>query len=147
MMDMMDISNEIQESLGRSYSVPDDIDEDELLGAAASNTTNTVRLVATPINYETEWEARALLLIGISINQMRSLLEGSTAMGPPVAMAAYIFTFIFVTIPSMVSMSNEYALKSQFDTSIYMYTDFLSWATICRCLKGQEKEGFEDSML
>lgn len=32
MMDLMDISNEIQESLGRSYSVPDDIDEDELLG-------------------------------------------------------------------------------------------------------------------
>ncbi|KAK9078702.1 hypothetical protein SSX86_002759 [Deinandra increscens subsp. villosa] len=32
MMDMMDISNEVQESLGRSYSVPDDIDEDELLG-------------------------------------------------------------------------------------------------------------------
>lgn len=28
----MDVSNEIQESLGRSYSVPDDIDEDELLG-------------------------------------------------------------------------------------------------------------------
>ena len=28
----MDISNEIQESLGRSYNVPDDIDEDELLG-------------------------------------------------------------------------------------------------------------------
>ncbi|CAA7404445.1 unnamed protein product [Spirodela intermedia] len=32
MMDMMDISSEIQESLGRSYSVPDDIDEDELMG-------------------------------------------------------------------------------------------------------------------
>ncbi|KAI3792133.1 hypothetical protein L2E82_06003 [Cichorium intybus] len=32
MMDMMDISNEIQESLGRSYSVPDDIDEDKLMG-------------------------------------------------------------------------------------------------------------------
>ncbi|KAI7728329.1 hypothetical protein M8C21_001807, partial [Ambrosia artemisiifolia] len=32
MMDMMDISNEIQESLGRSCSVADDIDEDELLG-------------------------------------------------------------------------------------------------------------------
>ncbi|MFS8022486.1 putative Snf7 family protein [Helianthus anomalus] len=32
MMDMMDIDNEIQESLGRSYGVPDDIDEDELLG-------------------------------------------------------------------------------------------------------------------
>ncbi|KAG9146031.1 hypothetical protein Leryth_016589 [Lithospermum erythrorhizon] len=32
MMDLMDVSNEIQESLGRTYSVPDDIDEDELLG-------------------------------------------------------------------------------------------------------------------
>ncbi|KAK2971295.1 hypothetical protein RJ640_001321 [Escallonia rubra] len=32
MMDMMDVSNEIQESLGRSYSVPDDIDEEDLMG-------------------------------------------------------------------------------------------------------------------
>ncbi|XP_058083498.1 vacuolar protein sorting-associated protein 60.2-like [Magnolia sinica] len=32
MIDLMDVSNEIQESLRRSYSVPDDIDEDELLG-------------------------------------------------------------------------------------------------------------------
>eukprot|EP00252_Welwitschia_mirabilis_P023237 TRINITY_DN6535_c0_g1_i1.p1 TRINITY_DN6535_c0_g1~~TRINITY_DN6535_c0_g1_i1.p1 ORF type:complete len:237 (+),score=78.68 TRINITY_DN6535_c0_g1_i1:255-965(+) len=31
-MDLMDISSEIQESLGRSYGVPDDIDEDELMG-------------------------------------------------------------------------------------------------------------------
>lgn len=29
---MMDMSNEIQETLGRSYNVPDDIDEDELMG-------------------------------------------------------------------------------------------------------------------
>jgi len=32
MMNLMDISTEIQDSLGRSYSVPDDIDEDELMG-------------------------------------------------------------------------------------------------------------------
>ncbi|EPS74302.1 charged multivesicular body protein 5, partial [Genlisea aurea] len=32
MMDLMDVSSEIQETLGRSYNVPDDIDEDELLG-------------------------------------------------------------------------------------------------------------------
>eukprot|EP01018_Ginkgo_biloba_P033569 Gb_31938 [translate_table: standard] len=32
MMNLMDISNEIQDSLGTSYSVPDDIDEDELMG-------------------------------------------------------------------------------------------------------------------
>ncbi|KAK6929026.1 Snf7 family [Dillenia turbinata] len=32
MIDLMDVSNEIQESLGRSYSVPDDIDEEDLMG-------------------------------------------------------------------------------------------------------------------
>ncbi|KAL6977085.1 hypothetical protein U1Q18_025879 [Sarracenia purpurea var. burkii] len=32
MMDLMDVSTEIQESLGRSYSVPDDLDEEELMG-------------------------------------------------------------------------------------------------------------------
>lgn len=32
MMDLMDMSNEIQETLGRSYNVPDDIDEDDLMG-------------------------------------------------------------------------------------------------------------------
>lgn len=31
-MDLMDVSSEIQESLGRSYNLPEDIDEDELLG-------------------------------------------------------------------------------------------------------------------
>ncbi|KAJ0985028.1 hypothetical protein J5N97_003384 [Dioscorea zingiberensis] len=32
MMDLMDVSAEIQESLGRSYNVPDDIDEEDLMG-------------------------------------------------------------------------------------------------------------------
>ncbi|KAJ4972415.1 hypothetical protein NE237_005514 [Protea cynaroides] len=32
MMDLMDVSTEIQESLGRSYNVPDDIDEEDLMG-------------------------------------------------------------------------------------------------------------------
>jgi charged multivesicular body protein 5 len=32
MADLMDQANEIQEVLGRDYNVPDDIDEDELLG-------------------------------------------------------------------------------------------------------------------
>ncbi|KAK1435274.1 hypothetical protein QVD17_01035 [Tagetes erecta] len=72
-----------------------------------------------------QWEALALLLIGIIISQMRSLPEGSTAMGLPVAMGAYIYTFIFVTVPSMASVFNEYALKSQYDTSIYMQNLFL----------------------
>ncbi|GJP48173.1 hypothetical protein CLOM_g7447 [Closterium sp. NIES-68] len=32
MFDLMDYSNEIQDALGQSYGVPEDIDEDELLG-------------------------------------------------------------------------------------------------------------------
>ncbi|KAL0668535.1 hypothetical protein Bca4012_031239 [Brassica carinata] len=72
-----------------------------------------------------QWEALALLLIGISVNQLRSLPEGATAIGIPLATGAYICTFIFVTVPSMASVFNEYALKSQYDTSIYLQNWFL----------------------
>ncbi|KAM7461498.1 hypothetical protein LguiA_029619 [Lonicera macranthoides] len=72
-----------------------------------------------------QWEALALLLIGISINQLRSLPEGTTALGLPVATGAYVYTLIFVTIPSLASVYNEYALKSQYETSIYLQNLFL----------------------
>ncbi|CAL9126202.1 unnamed protein product [Musa textilis] len=72
-----------------------------------------------------KWEALALLPIGISINQLRSLPEGSTALGLPITMIAYVYTLIFVTVPSMASVYNEYALKSQFETSIYLQNLFL----------------------
>ncbi|XP_018634568.1 CMP-sialic acid transporter 5-like isoform X3 [Nicotiana tomentosiformis] len=67
-----------------------------------------------------QWEALALLLIGISVNQLRTLLEGATALGLPVTTGAYLYTMIFVTVPSLASVYNEYALKSQFETSIYL---------------------------
>ncbi|XP_010525895.1 PREDICTED: CMP-sialic acid transporter 2-like [Tarenaya hassleriana] len=72
-----------------------------------------------------QWEALALLLIGISVNQLRSLPEGSAALGLPVTTGAYIYTLIFVTIPSLASVYNEYALKSQYETSIYLQNLFL----------------------
>lgn len=72
-----------------------------------------------------QWEALALLLIGISVNQLRSLPEGTSALGLPVATGAYLYTLIFVTVPSLASVFNEYALKSQFDTSIYHQNLFL----------------------
>ncbi|KAL2506309.1 CMP-sialic acid transporter 3 [Abeliophyllum distichum] len=72
-----------------------------------------------------QWEALALLLIGISINQLRSLPEGTTALGLPVTTGAYMYTLIFVTVPSMASVFNEYAMKSQYDTSIYLQNLFL----------------------
>ncbi|PIN11751.1 putative UDP-galactose transporter [Handroanthus impetiginosus] len=72
-----------------------------------------------------QWEALALLLIGISINQLKSYPEGTTALGLPVTTGAYMYTLIFVTVPSMASVFNEYALKSQYDTSIYLQNLFL----------------------
>jgi hypothetical protein len=45
-----------------------------------------------------QWEALALLLIGISVNQLRSLPEGATAIGIPLATGAYVCTVIFVSI-------------------------------------------------
>ncbi|KAG0503113.1 hypothetical protein HPP92_003185, partial [Vanilla planifolia] len=72
-----------------------------------------------------QWEALALLLIGISVNQLRSLPEGNSVLGLPVATGAYMYTLIFVTVPSLASVYNEYALKSQFDTSIYLQNLFL----------------------
>uniref|UniRef100_A0A5B6ZFA3 Putative CMP-sialic acid transporter 2-like n=1 Tax=Davidia involucrata TaxID=16924 RepID=A0A5B6ZFA3_DAVIN len=72
-----------------------------------------------------QWEALALLLIGISVNQLRSLPEGTTALGLTVETGAYVYTLIFVTVPSLASVYNEYALKSQFETSIYLQNLFL----------------------
>ncbi|XP_057781634.1 CMP-sialic acid transporter 4-like [Salvia miltiorrhiza] len=72
-----------------------------------------------------QWEALALLLIGISINQLKSLPENTAALALPVTTVAYVYTLIFVTVPSMASVFNEYALKSQYDTSIYLQNLFL----------------------
>lgn len=52
-----------------------------------------------------QWEALALLLIGISINQMRSLPAGTSALGLPVATGAYIYTCIFVSDFPLISSS------------------------------------------
>ncbi|XP_039025852.1 CMP-sialic acid transporter 3-like [Hibiscus syriacus] len=43
-----------------------------------------------------QWEAFALLLIGIIINQLRSFPEGTTSLGVPIATGAYLYTLIFV---------------------------------------------------
>ncbi|TYJ24332.1 hypothetical protein E1A91_A08G253700v1 [Gossypium mustelinum] len=82
----------------------------------------TVKMLS---NLKVLWEALALLLIGISINQLRSLPEGASSFGLPVATGAYLYTLIFVAVPSLASVFNEYALKSQFESSIYHQNLFL----------------------
>lgn len=44
-----------------------------------------------------QWEALALLLIGISVNQLRSLPQGATTLDATVTMGAYVYTLIFVS--------------------------------------------------
>jgi len=43
-----------------------------------------------------QWEALALLLIGISVNQLRSTSEGDVTSALPLASVAYLYTMIFV---------------------------------------------------
>jgi len=50
-----------------------------------------------------QWEALALLLIGISVNQLRSIPEGTNAFGLPVTAIAYAYTLIFVSLYRLVS--------------------------------------------
>jgi len=51
----------------------------------------------------TQWEALALLLIGISVNQLRSIPAGTNAFGLPVTAIAYAYTLIFVSLYRLVS--------------------------------------------
>ncbi|KAJ7560636.1 hypothetical protein O6H91_04G138000 [Diphasiastrum complanatum] len=71
-----------------------------------------------------QWEALGLLLIGISVNQLHTTPSGATIV-VPLASAAYLYTLIFVTVPSLASVFNEYALKSQFETSVHLQNLFL----------------------
>jgi hypothetical protein len=72
-----------------------------------------------------QWEALTLLLIGISVNQLHTTQEGTTALSVPIATVAYFYTLAFVTVPSFASVYNEYALKSQFETSVHLQNLFL----------------------
>lgn len=71
-----------------------------------------------------QWEALALLLIGISINQLRSLPEGTTSLALPVTTIAYIYTLIFVSnlnnlLPFLFCLLLEKALANAW-TSLKM---------------------------
>eukprot|EP00850_Spirogloea_muscicola_P020954 SM000232S07924 [mRNA] locus=s232:50599:54799:- [translate_table: standard] len=69
-----------------------------------------------------QWEALVLLLIGISVNQMPC---GPASTLSPVSSIAWLYTFLSISIPSMASVYNEYALKSQFETSVHLQNLFM----------------------
>ncbi|KAJ6768240.1 NUCLEOTIDE-SUGAR TRANSMEMBRANE TRANSPORTER [Salix koriyanagi] len=73
-----------------------------------------------------QWEALALLLIGICVNQLRTLPEGSSAMVSSCNRSILVHTnFCKLVFRHFASVYNEYALKSQFETSIYLQNLFL----------------------
>lgn len=47
-----------------------------------------------------QWEALTLLLIGISVNQLHTTQEGTTALAVPIASVAYFYTLVFVSTMS-----------------------------------------------
>uniref|UniRef100_A0A0D3F7C2 CMP-sialic acid transporter n=1 Tax=Oryza barthii TaxID=65489 RepID=A0A0D3F7C2_9ORYZ len=57
--------------------------------------TEVTKVVFAIVMLIIQWEALALLLIGISINQLRTVPAGNTAFGLPVTAIAYIYTLIF----------------------------------------------------
>ncbi|KAI4372750.1 hypothetical protein MLD38_010946 [Melastoma candidum] len=72
--------------------------------------------------------------------------DGTSALVLPVAAGAYVYTLIFVTVPSLASVYNEYALKSQYDTSIYLQNLFLyGYGAISNFLVDSVIKGAPDS--
>lgn len=66
-----------------------------------------------------QWEALVLLLIGISVNQLKSVPEGTTAMGLPVATGAYLYTLVFVSIDGILFFFLESWLVMAYVVSVF----------------------------
>jgi len=69
-----------------------------------------------------QWEALALLLIGISVNQLRSIPEGANAFGLPVTTIAYAYTLIFVSLYRLVSFICLHISAQLVDAEPHGYT-------------------------
>lgn len=70
-----------------------------------------------------QWEALFLLVAGITVNQLSSC-STSSAPAPPFLPAA-LCTAGTITVPSMASVYNEFALKKNMDTSVHLQNFFL----------------------
>jgi len=82
-----------------------------------------------------QWEALFLLVAGITINQLNYC---SPAPGGPdvLAPAAVLYTLGSITIPSLASVYNEFALKRHMDTSVLLQNFFLYFFGACFNLAG-----------
>jgi Nucleotide-sugar transporter len=76
-----------------------------------------------------QWEALFLLVGGITINQLNYCTGGSS--GDVLAPAAIAYTVGIITVPSLASVYNEFALKKHMDTSVLQQNFFLYFYGAC----------------
>lgn len=81
-----------------------------------------------------QWEALYLLVAGITVNQLNYCTKGGG--GDVLAPAAIAYTLGSITIPSLASVYNEFALKKHMDTSVLLQNFFLYFYGMCFNLLG-----------
>ncbi|KAK9804388.1 hypothetical protein WJX72_010671 [[Myrmecia] bisecta] len=75
-----------------------------------------------------QWEALVLLVAGITVNQLNYCSKDST---DTLAVLAVVYTLGSVTVPSLASVYNEFALKKHMDTSVHLQNFFLYFYGAC----------------
>ncbi|GAX83866.1 hypothetical protein CEUSTIGMA_g11291.t1 [Chlamydomonas eustigma] len=83
-----------------------------------------------------QWEAVFLLVAGITINQLKNCPTGGSVEAEVPWLLAFLCTLGTVTVPSMASVYNEYALKKHMDTSVHLQNFFLYFYGACFNLAG-----------
>lgn len=82
-----------------------------------------------------QWEALFLLVAGITVNQLNSC-SGDSSNGDVITPAAVAYTLGSITIPSLASVYNEFALKRHMETSVLLQNFFLYFYGACFNLLG-----------
>ncbi len=77
-----------------------------------------------------QWEALFLLVAGITVNQL-STCDHNTKYADIVSPAAVLYTLGSITIPSLASVYNEFALKKHMETSVLLQNFFLYFYGAC----------------
>lgn len=78
-----------------------------------------------------QWEALFLLVAGITVNQLNYCASGSKADADMFSPAAIIYTLGSITVPSLASVYNEFALKRHMETSVLLQNFFLYFYGAC----------------
>lgn len=84
-----------------------------------------------------QWEALFLLVAGITVNQLASPnCDGTTSTSDLFSPVAILYTLGSITIPSLASVYNEFALKKHMETSVLLQNFFLYFYGACFNLVG-----------